>query len=235
MRHTFAAAAAIALIGAVPAYGQIWIGEIAGQVARQGNSQGDRRCLAGEFEVSERRVERAREGVQAAMNAYVGLARIGTAANVESAFPAGAAKLRMNDAPMDARAADDSIARSLAPGEMLGSPDAIFEAGDRDSFAAQWIVRDAEGAVAGNYVGVFQRSGRSWRLVTLTAQDASHEVAPLQPYCHAPGDIELQAQNAARLEEWRRNNPDATAPPLPPPSSTRFEPGEGGKEGATPN
>lgn len=230
-----AVSATFCVLSFQPAHAQsdFWAGvtaDVVGQAVADSTRRGgvSERCLRGETRVSERRLEGIRGGVQAAMAAYLGLA--GAGSDVSPAFIGSGGKMHWNGALVEMTAVDDSLARSFVSDQASSGPDAVFEAGNRQSAAAQWIVRDEVGALVGSYLGVFRRERRVWRLVTLEVTEASHAVEPLQPYCAVPGDVELYSEDQARLEQWRLDNPTSGPVQMPPLSSNTFEAGTGVKE-----
>ncbi|MEL7446831.1 MAG: hypothetical protein AAGK02_13655 [Pseudomonadota bacterium] len=53
----------------------------------------------------------------------------------------------------------------------------------------QWPVRDATGQVTGVYTAYFVRKLNTWKLRTLTLEDASAYSGPVVQFCEAPGDV----------------------------------------------
>jgi hypothetical protein len=195
--------AALSALSFSPAYAQsdFWAGvtaDVIGQtVGGMAVSNRERMCMSGTLTASQTQTDRARLGAQAAMSAYIDLARVSDAADVSEVFVRRNGAWRANGADAHLAAVNDPLARSFATGAALAAAENVIVAGDNRSAAGQWVVRNDLGETLGHYRGVFRRQGRGWRLLSLDVHDASATLTPLDAYCHTLGDVRPPAEKPA--------------------------------------
>lgn len=82
----------------------------------------------------------------------------------------------------------------------------FFRAGTHRTAQGQWLVRDADGNVAGVYNAQFEREQREWKLLGIEIFRADDQVAPIKHYCSEPGDLnETKVEGAeARVKSAER-------------------------------
>jgi hypothetical protein len=201
--RTLCAVGALGL-AAGPATAQIWIGQIAGEMAAQSAQAAEQACRLGAA-MPEDEIAEARQPALAAMAAYFDAARAARPFADQFHLDRGA---RWTAA--GASAVAGQIAAQADPFARAGltldpSPLGFVRAGDGKSALGQWRVRDAAGVPAGTYTGYFKRKSGVWRFSTLTLS-AAHEYAdPVVQYCHDVGDvlpyrIQYNGQQRAWLE-----------------------------------
>ena len=83
------------------------------------------------------------------------------------------------------------------------SPVAFVRAGNGRSARGLWRVDNA-GQAAGWYVSDFRRRGRDWRIHSMQLFANGAQPPAITQYCNEPGDVDLQATNAAEAETQRK-------------------------------
>lgn len=169
----------------------------------------------------ERWMTQIRDGSGATMGRYFRSAAASESSDVESLF----SRLRRtrtwerisDGSAGDLEAINDPLAR--ASGASLGQPEQFFLAGDEQSAAGIWFVRDAEGSLLGHYRAVFRRERSVWRLLHLDVGEGSEPPAPLTAYCHVPGDVPTSPLVESAEDTRPEEAPAAPAEPIETPPS----------------
>ena len=192
MRKLMTGFAVIGLVGlATPAHAQAWIGLMVGDMmARQAAAVKEQACMTGTAMEGEK-IEDARAPADAVMRAYWQSVKGGQATTVSAHFHLDkrtrwASGDTVRDMAGTASVVDDFAAAGLTPD---AAPLGFFRAGDGQSAAGQWVVRDAGGKRRGTYKAMFDRKAGVWKLQTLDLIGENIWVDPLVQYCHKPGDV----------------------------------------------
>lgn len=174
---------------ACAAHAQVWIGQIAGDMAgRAAAEQREQACMTG-VAMPEKEVAEARVPALAVMQGYFADAKAGT--SFEQRFQPDGKSLWIG-ASARASAADLGRQRDPTAGgdtRLDASPLNFVRAGDGASAMGQWVARTGTGAPVASYTATFIRKAGVWRLSTLSQSAARTYVDPVIQYCHKAGDV----------------------------------------------
>lgn len=189
LRLALASAAAVGAVQPGALHAQAWIGEMVGNMmAAQQAAIQEHNCMTGTT-LPESEIAEARTPGAAAMPAYFDAARAGSPLSPQfhldkrTRWVGGGATATMAD--LD-RQKDPFAGAGLV---LDPEPLALVRSGDGSTAQGQWRVRDASGAVAGTYTGLFTRKVGVWRFSTLQLTPPTTYADPVVQYCHKPGDV----------------------------------------------
>lgn len=173
-----------------PASGQIWIGQIAGEMAAQGQAAAERhRCMMGDPMPADE-VAEARGPTVATMQSYFEAMQNGGPArstffnlNKRTAFVVG--EETFSKAQVDVPA--DTFAQGGAV--IDAEPKGYARSGLQARTHAQFDVRSAAGELIGTYSGIFVRKRGSYLIEELRLTPTGQYVAPVEQFCFEPGDV----------------------------------------------
>lgn len=118
------------------------------------------------------------------------------------------------------------------PGDMLAvagnridaAAGRFFRSSRYPTALGQWPVRDARGALAGAYTGLFDRKEGIWKLRRLEIATRGERIMPVSAFCQEPGDVlrfrsekarsrleQAEAQYASAQGNWTKAEADAAA------------------------
>lgn len=213
---------------AVPAQAQGWaatvIPDVIGQtIGSMVAAEREAQCMRGETPIGDETLAPIRTSAQATMQRYLALAG---AAAVSDATPAFSRRRNrrewlLGEVVGDPAEVNDTIARSLiAANAAMPDPERFFRAGDGQTAAGQWLIRDAADPtrMLGAYQGTFRRERRNWVLTRLEVWSGQAKLSPLSPYCHRVGDVVIApvaAKPPAATEATPAPEPDSVSTTSP--------------------
>jgi hypothetical protein len=186
-----------AIFGASPGSAQIWIGQIAGEMAANAS---EARCLNGQLQ-SPAKIAEAQAFAASVMQDYWRAASAADVTDVSIAFhPTGEAEWVNAGEVRKARALaaiHDPFARAGVsdPPTLIG----FVRSGDGFTTRGLWRVGSAENPT-GYYLVGFRRLVYVWKAAHIELLPAATEVAQ---YCHKPGDVEIYKADVAKQEAER--------------------------------
>ena len=174
------------------AYGQAWIGLMVGDMmAQQHQAMMEAQCMNG-VPMKDVKVEDAQAPSIAMMQDYWRTVSASSTANVSTHFHPDTKRARwasggVTKALAGLTAVSDPFPRASLV--MDRAPVAFFRAGDGQTAAGQWIVRDAAGKRGGTYNAIFDRKAGVWKLQQLDLVDGKTYAPTLLQYCHKLDDV----------------------------------------------
>ncbi len=194
-----------AMMTSGPAQAQAWIGLMVGNMmAQQQAALQERNCMMG-IPMPEKEINEARKPGLEIMVSYWTHVKGGGISDASADFHLDK-KTRWFTVTQSADLAHlNAITDPFAAARLTFDPDplAFFRAGDGQSAAGQWIVRDGQGKRSGTYNASFKRHMGVWKLTALELVSGKDYVDPLLQYCHKVADVlPYRLSNAAWLRSF---------------------------------
>lgn len=185
------AALAISALLTNQAHGQIWIGQIVGDIiAQQQAAAHEHACRTG-APMPDSEITETRATAEASITGYWQAVQSGQPAKVAKYFSAGKKSQWVSGENIVGLTGFSKVQDPFAQqGAALNrTPLAYLRSGDGGTVHGLWQVRGAGGALIGTYDAAFKRSGGTWLLSDLQLLGASQPVYPLVQYCHKRDDV----------------------------------------------